>query len=147
MSDAYDNHLKKLDRKINTYSGKFMSNSKWLKLVKALSANHKIVNKCFIVCLNHDRPQKLLIPPIEKFYDTYNNNGIKDVIVGGPILFKEIKWVEFPAAWSNKRKMREQILEPLYFTQNLDLIQQLIESIGELNIERDEHYLKIYGYK
>ncbi len=146
MSIDYEKYLKKQHRILNEFSGRFMSNSKWLKLFKILTENRQIINKCHVIHIYDDKPRVFDIPTYEGFNDTFSDIGIKDVSIG-PLLFKEIKSLEFPASWSIERKMRNQILEPAVYYQNLNLIKELTVSIGELAIEVDENSLKIYGYK
>jgi hypothetical protein len=148
MSLDYEKYSKKQERILSEFSGRFMSNSKWLKLFKILTENRQIVDKCYVIDIYNDKPKVLDVPTYKDFTDSYSDIGIKDgVLIGSPLLFKEIKLLEFPASWSIERKMRNQILEPSIYYQDLDLIQARIVPIGELVIERDENSLKIYGYK
>ena len=146
---AIDNekYLKKQNRILNEFSGRFMSNSKWLKIFKILSTNHEVFSKCYIIDIYDERAIEFDIPTYDDFDGTFSDTGIKDVTMGGPLLFKEIKLLGLPASWSIERNMRNQILKPFVYSQNLDVIQALIVSIGELLIERDEDGLKVYGYK
>lgn len=135
-------------RRINEFSGGFMNNTKWFKLFKTLSENSAIIAKCSIVNIYNDVPRTIEIPTQEDFFIMYDEKGIKDdPSAGGPMLFKEIRWIEFPATWSIQRTMRDEVLQPLVFDQNLDLIENILLKTGELEIERDEICLKIYGYR
>jgi hypothetical protein len=83
-----------------------------------------------------------------EFDSVYDQKGINDKpIAGGPILFREIRRIEFPATWTIERTIRDEILQPLVFDQNLDLIENILVKTGELEIERDEICLKVYGYR
>jgi hypothetical protein len=146
MSLDYEKYLKKQEGILNEFSGRFMSNSKWLKLFKILTENRQIIDKCHVVDIYSNKRKAFDVPTYEAFNDTYSDIGIRDVSIG-PLLFKEIKLLEFPASWSIERKMRNQILKPFIYYQDLDLIQARIVPIGEFVIERDENSLKIYGYK
>ena len=146
-TDRYSKYLKKRERKINELSARFMNNAKWLKLFSTLSENFELTTKCFIVDIYDDVPREIDIPTQDNFFDTYHETGIKDVGAVCPMLFKEIRWIEFPATWSIPRTMRDETLEPFIFTQNLDLIENMFMKVGELETERDNSSLKIYGYR
>jgi hypothetical protein len=138
----YSKHLKKRNRVLSELSGSFMSNSKWLKLFKTLSSNHDLISKCFITDIYEDRRREFGIPTIESFNEAFDDAGIKDGQYG-PMLFKEIHSVEFPAQWSVERKMRDQLLQSFVYGQNLNSIHQIIMSVGEFVVEKDDNCLII----
>ena len=122
-----------------------MNNNKWLKLFRALYAQHAIPKECFVVSVWDDLPRRL---DVHGFTKTFHETGIYDGYVsGGPVSFKEIRWIEFPGAWQVKRMMRDQTLEPMLLFQDLDEIEAAILGIGQLEISKDDKSLKIYGYK
>jgi len=129
------------------YSGAFMNNTKWIKLFKVLSEHSHDIRKCMVVDIYDDIKRELIVPTIVEFDTTFIANGIKDIPFAGPILFKEIRWIEFPSVWSIARTMREQELEAQRYNQDLDMIGELLSGIGGLVMERDEEGLKIIGYR
>jgi hypothetical protein len=143
-----DRYLRLQERKIKEFSGRFMNNTKWFKLFKTLSENSEVIKKCSIINIYDDVSRTIEIPTQEEFFIVYDEKGIKDEpTAGGPMLFKEIRWIEFPATWSIQRTMRDEVLQPLVFDQNLDLIENILVKTGELEIEQDEICLKVYGYR
>ena len=122
-----------------------MNNNKWLKLFGALYNHHTIPKECFVVSVWDDLPRKL---DFYEFAKTFHETGLYDGgVSGGPVSFKEIRWIEFPGAWQVKRMMRDQTLEPMLLFQDLDEIEAAILGIGQLEISKDDNSLKIYGYK
>lgn len=118
-----------------------MNNSKWLKLFRILAKDNVRVKKCIVTDIfNH--PGELELPTIETFDATFSKTGIKDVMSGGPLLFKEILHLELPSHWLMKKETAE-----MCDYQGLDFLEQKIRQIGKLSIERDETSLKIFGYK
>jgi hypothetical protein len=124
-----DTYLRKQQNALNVFTAKFMSNSKWVKLFRAISEHLDKVEYCEINSIyNSDRSQELEIPSSENFQDTFQEKGIRDVLIGGPILYKEIQ------------SIRIYVKEP-------DSFEEMIQSLGEFSIERDSKFLIIYGYK
>ena len=138
---------RKLANRLNEFSGNFMSNAKWTKVFVKLSENKDLISKCFIKDIFDDLLREIKIPSIENFSTTFNDNGIKDVMTGGPSPFKQIEWLEFPSQWTIKREMRGQTLQPQKFNQDILKIKNLLHDVGQLEIECDEDKLIIYGYK
>lgn len=135
------------EKKINAFSGRFMSNNKWLKVFQLLSQHSNNVNKCLIKTIWDDRLQEIHIPDFENFDRTFHHSGITDILIGGPLSFKEIEWIEFPSAWTHPRLMRNEELESFKCTQDILLINEWLNQPGQLEIERTPQRLIIYGYK
>ncbi|ASV05702.1 hypothetical protein B2G47_06155 [Leptospira interrogans serovar Canicola] len=147
MNLEVDKYQTKLKNKINQFSTQFMSNTKWTKFFRILSINRDIIKNCFIKDVWKDGVYKINIPPIQEFSHNFYDKGIRDVLTGGPLLFKEIHWVEFPAEWEIERTMRALILEPQKFKQDIFKIEALLNEVGLLKIEATGlRKLIVYGY-
>lgn len=134
MTFEIDKQQQRLEGRIAKFSGKFMSNSKWFKLFNTLSVDSSLVNRCLIKNIGDERLRELEMSTYKHFTDTFHNKGIKDVTLGGPILFKEIELIEFPAKWQSK-------------TQDLLAIKKLIIQTGKYEDYLDNDKLIIYGYR
>ena len=107
-----------------------MNNSKWIRLFKVLSTINTKVNSCLLYSIYNDqRAINLEIPSEAEFNSTFYSSGIRDVIIAGTILFKEIRFLE------------------ICYDKNIDEINALITNLGKLEIERTETCLKIYAYR
>jgi len=143
MTIDQDKNERRFNRKVSEFSGHFMSNSKWLKLFKVISLHYPQIRRCLIVDIYHDESFEIIIPSADQFDTVFYAKGIKDVLMGGPMLFKEIRWIEIPENWP----------EDVYTqfrnapAQNLSNLEQEINGIGEFVIERGENSLKVFGYK
>lgn len=126
----------KRERKIGEFSGRLMSDSKWTKLFKTLSSICVKTTLCKLTDIYDGNSNVIELPTTDEFDSVFDGNGIKDVLQGGPLLFKEIKWIEFPVYYPNKA-----------YNENIDQIEIEINKIGRFEIERDQNALKIYGYK
>lgn len=146
MTLSYEKYHEKIDKKTKHFSGRFMNDTKWIKLFETLSQNKDCINKCFEKSIWDDLLREIHIPAIQDFSSTYHNKGFKDG-PNQPSLFKEIEWIEFPSNWTIKREMRGQSLEPHKFEQDIVKIKSLVQSIGLFEIESDTEKLIIYGYK
>jgi hypothetical protein len=147
MSLDYQNYLSKVEKRASRFSSKLMSNAKWLKLFRVLSDHKELIAKCYITGIWDDIPRALDIPGAGQFDDTFYAQGIKDVPPAGPCLFKEIRWIAFPASWQIKRQMRDETLAPIIYTQDVEKIHQLLSAVGQLDMEYEDGDLKVYGYK
>jgi hypothetical protein len=124
-----------LDRRIcSRTKASLMSNAKW-RAVFRLVFEHQVWFSILWVddelwnrdTLQHPVPEELIR------YD-----GIADPGIGGPVLFKQILWVRFPACRS---------LDGYQFTQPIDQFQKELESLGQFPLFREHDYLKIRGYE
>lgn len=144
--ETYD---QKLNRILTKFTGKYLSNAKWHKLLLTLSENDQLVRKCYLKTIWPNEGLSILkIPSISEFNKAFNQTGINDGwLLGGPIDFKEIQWIEFPHSWEIERNARDQNLEPFVYEQNTDEIYRLLRKTGMLEVEMDPESLKIYAYK
>lgn len=147
MPTEINRYERKLANRLNRFSGNFMSNAKWTKLFMKLSDNNDLILKCDVKTIFDEVLTVLEIPSKENFLNTFYDKGIEDVMTGGPTTFKEIEWIEFPSQWVISREMRGQILQPFNFSQDILKIKNLLEDIGELEIEFDNEKSVIFGYK
>jgi hypothetical protein len=146
MTDYNEIYRKRLEKRLEKFTGQFMSDSKWTKLFKILSENQILIKRCLIKDVLEDKMWLLEIPNIHDFADVFNEKGFNDIVIGGPSTFKQIEWIEFPHQWTISRKMRTQVLEPLMYQQDLLLIKTQLDSLGQLKIEFTNEKLIILGY-
>ena len=76
-------------------------------------ATEGLVKKCLIKHVWNDIPVEIVLSPRGNVNHTFFNRGIMDVITGGPMLFKEIEYISFPASGVIPRKMRSEKLNRL----------------------------------
>ncbi len=137
----------RLEKKIESFSARLMSDTKWTKVFKTLSQHSDLINKCLIKDIWNDVLREIHIPSLESYTETFHNSGIKDVMTGGPSVFKEIEWVEFPSNWVIARQMRNEKLEPHKYSQDILKIKECLLTVGQLEIEMETDKLILYGYK
>ncbi|CAM1341546.1 hypothetical protein TAESTU_30685 [Tenacibaculum aestuarii] len=112
-----------------------MNNSKWEKLFDSLV---KEFDSVFI---------KYKLIGREKVLETEFNFVDFYPFFIEPILYKEIEWVEFPEKTlmiNNKRISKQTISE---HSQDITKIKNLINKIGDFDIEKYNGFLRLYGYK
>ncbi|MFL9843708.1 DUF6678 family protein [Flavobacterium rhizosphaerae] len=117
------------------FNGSFMNNTKWDKLLKALTETvgeiviqYKLIYKEEI-CLT-----TFIMPDIKPFFLE-------------PILYKEIEWVEFPAEYNmpvNTRESRKKINIKI---QDVSLIKKIINETGQYITEERDERLRLYAYR
>ncbi len=147
MTIDKEKYLKKLEHRLELYTGKFMSNSKWTKLFKKLSQHSDIINMCFVKSIWDDNLQEIHIPNPNMYSDIFNDKGIKDVFIGGPFQFKEIEQLVFVKTWTLRRQMRTQNLEPFKYQQDIEKILDIVRQVGKFETHIDNDKLVIYAYK
>lgn len=111
-----------------------LSKNKWLEIFQLLSQNHQLIKKCLIKNFNDDRLRVLPIHSTEKFSQSFSSDHIKDILLGGPLYFREIESLHFPARWIIPRTMRGEILAPKQHSQNIEKIYQILQSINSIEL-------------
>ena len=122
---------RKLKQKLSEFPRHYMSNTKWCKLFKLLSDEKSEVKKVKIVSIwkdNDSTLDELDAQQLKNFEETFNNNGIKDVLIGGPINFNEIKKL-------------------IIQTNSIVNLCQSVNSLGLFEKEENENEIIIFGYK
>jgi hypothetical protein len=113
IGDIYtERHQKRFEKAIASFSGKFMNDTKWLKLFQAISNHSSLVAKCQVKNIGDEFIRILEIPSKEDFEETFHKKGIKDV-PAGPAKFKEIEFIKFPTQWENGKNISHQDIEAI----------------------------------
>lgn len=120
------------------FSGSFMNNTKWVKLISALVRNSGEIKECRVKPIWDDGEQcrTLLINEDRKYDFDYYDSAMESMVSGTPTGFyayKEIEWLDFPLNTSNSR-------------QNIHFIKTLIESLGQFKLELTDERLRLYAY-
>ncbi|HEY8928623.1 MAG TPA: hypothetical protein VIM55_05510 [Mucilaginibacter sp.] len=147
MTIDQERYEKKLSRQINTFSSRLMSNAKWLKLFKVLCDQPELAVEGYAIDIFNLKPWWIDLSSTEKFDQNFNSTGIKDVLPGGPLKFKEIRWIEFHLVRSKSNILKNRNGERVVSDQNLNKIKGIFSSLGEFEIEESEDMIKLYGYK
>ncbi|NJK94349.1 MAG: hypothetical protein HC905_04855 [Bacteroidales bacterium] len=91
----------KIDKIIkDKFSGSFMSNSKWVKLIQLLVDNYVLIKICNVKLIYDNKIRNMMISGDEQydfdFYSSSMESMVTDPIVPGWTSYKEIEWVDFP---------------------------------------------------
>ncbi len=142
---------RQLANRLQTYTGRFMNNTKWYKFFTVLSAHASFVRKCDIksvyVEISTEPITRIEIPDTANFETTFHQTGIKDVTSGGPMEFKEIELVIFPKTWKIDREARGEKLQPKIFTQDLQKIESIIREAMIVEMDYVNENLVVFGYR
>jgi len=161
----YIKKMKLLDKKIETYDGRFMSNAKWRKLFLTIMKNTDTIKQCEIfefdlrkdpqdardiLWANDMNPEM----PVSEAEECLCEDFISARLAGGhdPLCYREIEYIVFrkyfsgefahPIHWMNYDKR-----ETVKYEQNLCAIKEIISKIGQFYWEETENHLVIWGYK
>jgi hypothetical protein len=142
-----ERYQKRLDKKLGSFSGQFMNDTKWTKLFKALANQSSQIKRCLIKDVLDSQLREIKIPNINFYSNTFYDKGIKDVMSIGPLAFREIECLVFPKVWTIDRTMRTQKLEPHKFEQDIAAIKDILNRIGQFEIKYNNDALIIFAYK
>jgi hypothetical protein len=131
----------KIDKLIQTnYSGSFMNNSKWVKLIQLLVDNYDLIKVCNVKLIFDDKIRNMKITGDEQYdFDFYSNSMesmVSDPIIPGWTSYKEIEWIGFPTV-SDSDNIKQDILK----------IKQCVNGLGKFNEELTNEYYRIYAYR
>ena len=115
-----------------SFSSSFMNDSKWVKLLCALSENDVVIEDSSVKLIWDDETREIYIDDISYEFDFYEHS-MESMISGYPkgwYDYKEIEWIDIKSD-----------------EQNMDKIIHLLKSIGQFETELMDGGLRLYGYK
>ena len=141
--EDYNHYIKRLEQKINTFDVSYMSNAKWRKLFTAIVAHKDLIKQCeiydfFGFCVNEIAWHKIADDSTLYIHEDYTSEAITTD-------YREIEYIEFKARW--KGAYIGELLPPNYETQDLNAIEELLDSLGKFQIIKTDESLKIMGYQ
>lgn len=137
-SERYQRNLEKARLSISSY----MSDTKWIKLFKAIAASNINLSheKIKILTQADEYPFSLHLGVDES--GKYTTDG-----TCGPVALKEIEWVFVPAVYEIERYNRDEKLKSEFIQNDIHALKELIDGLGRFEYEFNEDGLKLYGYK
>ncbi|WP_430815153.1 DUF6678 family protein [Carboxylicivirga sp. RSCT41] len=140
----------RIDNAIKKFDSSFMSNSKWSKLIHALIDNEIDIAEFEIKYVRTNHIYKELGFCFEESYENnFTKFGLLDGgLTSGPANFKEIEWIEFKDNLVFCRRHNKKAeLNYKKRIQYVDIIVDILNSLGSFEYEKNNYRLKIYGYK
>ena len=119
----------------------YMSNTKWRRMFEALEKSGIEIEQVVLKLIREDEP-KTCSPPGSYLVDP-PHAAIDNLCPGGPVEFREIEWLEYPAI---ARFERPNNVPARAVEQDLDAIESLIRSLGEYPVQRSSDAVRIIGY-
>jgi len=101
------------------YSASYMSNSKWVKLLKAVCVHHADIPALNYKLVYSD---EIKTTYIEEYEEHIDNNWFRE-----PLIYKEIEWLEFPVIGN----------------QNLELA---LNKLGQFQLVKTDTSIRVLGY-
>jgi hypothetical protein len=121
-----------------------MNNTKWYELFHLIYTKKVTVQKLRIKFLVGDQIFSYPVPDLGEF----DKFGFSDGGHPGPFKYNEIEYLEVAKQIIVERKNREETLAPIIILQDIEMISELCENIGQLLVEYTEgEKIRIYGYK
>ena len=146
--EDYNRYIKRLEKKISTFDVSYMSNAKWRKLFTAIVSHKDLIKQCeiydfFGYCVNEIAWHKIADDGALYIHEDY----ISEKITTGehPTYYREIEFIEFKARW--QKAYIGKLVPPIYETQDLNTIEELLDSLGKFQIIKTDESLKIMGYQ
>ena len=138
--EAYIKDKVKIDKKINEYENKFMSNAKWEKLFLTIYLNNDIIKNCEIIDF-FSFTYRYIKNNVEDYKNYIHRDCIDNILITGEhsISYREIEYIEFKKKW-----LEEKIGT---MEQDTNKIKEIISKTGKYEWEETENHIRIYGYK
>ncbi|KNC68959.1 hypothetical protein [Pseudoalteromonas ardens] len=118
-----------------------MSNAKWRQLFSVVNESNLTLAHCVWKLIGGDEPKHGFVPG----YDSLGENYVGDCgALNRPFEYKVIEWLLIPYKIGFCRN------EPAPIqckTQELSHVIELLNSLGQFELETNENGIKIYGYK
>ncbi len=122
------------------FTGAYMNNHKWVKLINVLVLNASIIKKCIVKLVWDEKNLRtLLIDEHTSYQFEYYDTAMESMISGYPTgwySYKEIEWIAFPKRSDTEGEQQD--IESLY---------EILGGIGKLCSEISDVELIIYAYK
>jgi|GEM_PF-148074 len=138
--ERFDEHQKRIDKRIEKFSNSFLNNSKWRKLLLTIFSNTDLIQHCeindfFSNCIVNLRIQKKNIKFEDFIYSTHIDPFI--TTADGPISYREIEFLAFDKSWHGEFVGR--LVQRKVFTQDMKRIRELLSAIGKFEWEEHDH--------
>lgn len=134
-------HEEKIDSLIKrSFSKSYMSNSKWKKCFSLLSASASEFQVVWKFVGSENNGVRNRLPSEESLEENY----ISSRFWFGPMYFKEIEWLEFPAIG---KPYGQENIPGAFYNQDIKSVKKALEAIGSWEIEETVDGFRIYGYK
>lgn len=109
-----------------------MSDAKWVRLLDAITGHDGLVTDCRVKLVWDDNIRYMQIDGMDFNFD-YWPRAVEGMISGFPrgwYEYREIEWIEFPAAG-----------------QDLAAIRSVIHAVGQFDIESTDAELRLHAYR
>lgn len=137
MPARMEEQLKKLIKR--KFSASFMSNAKWRKLFSSL--DHLKLKQAYWKFVGRDEEFRDIFLEEEDLMERF----VGDCgLAGGPFSYRRIEWVEIPSVGKNPAYEN---IPHMNFSQDIEEVKNILNSIGELEYELAERGIKIFGHK
>ena len=123
----------KKEKIIGSFQSSYMSDSKWVKLLRVLSNSAGLVSSSKVKLVWDEEVREIEINENISYNFDYYEKSMESMISGYPKGFydyKEIEWVEF-----------------LLLPQNISKFDEVLDSVGKFEMEAIENGFRLYGYK
>ena len=141
-------YIERLEKKISTFDVSYMSNAKWRKLFTTIVSHKDLIKQCeiydfFGYCVNEIAWHKIADDGALYIHEDYISEKI--TTREHPTYYREIEYIEFKARWQGA--YIGELLPPNYETQDLNAIEEMLNSLGKFQIIKTDESLKIMGYQ
>lgn len=141
----------KLDRIVlNRFSCSYMSNAKWVKLIKALVHMHPLVRQCQVKLIWDEEIRELCLDEHTTYLFDYYDTVMEAMISGYPkgwYAYKEIEWLSFPLDVELPVNKNNLCAGTKRVPQDVEAIARGIRELGQFALEQSEKSLMLYAYK
>jgi len=135
LHDILNNKSKNIDEIVRSnYSGSYLNNTKWNKLIEGLT------NEFDEVFINF----KLIYDDVIEGY-LFDSADFEPFFLE-PIKYKEVEWIEFSNQfeyWANINNLKA---GKKIYKQDIKAIKSVIDKLGEFRIDEYENCIRLFAY-
>ena len=127
-----------------------MSDSKWVRLLNALSEEDELILECLLKLVWTDDIRFFSIGDHSGYRWDYYSFAVEGMISGPPrgwYLYKEIEWIEFPPTVEVLTDTNHWNQGTTTHSHDLTRIRHVIEAAGKFDLESTEQGLRLYAYR
>ncbi|WP_124981268.1 hypothetical protein [Nonlabens xiamenensis] len=131
-----DERIKReIEKSIAHFSEHLMSNSKWVRLIKAIIDNLETIKKIEYKNVQNDKICELFLDKRDSYGSDYYATGLYEG--SAHITYREIEYLIFPKT-VDKNVLKEQ---------NLNDVIELLNRIGQFSLDVNEERIKLECYR
>ena len=132
---AWTPHRDPYEREVAAFSASYMSSAKWYRVFQAIADAQLGVTKATWKFIWSEH---LFDDGVPRLCDLLPSRLVDGLFQ--PVEYKWIEWIFFPRLWRPRADVGYEV------SQNIELLKQVLEGVGQLESVEDDKGLTLFGY-